>query len=80
LEKHFSISLSSSSDDEGWQIVLVPLPGPFEKVIASIVVEGDLFVESLVVVEVNLDKTVIEFVDLSSSPEVLSDAERAYFQ
>jgi len=50
LEKHFSISLSSSSDDEGWQIVLVPLPGPFEKVIASIVVEGDLFVESLVVV------------------------------
>ncbi|WP_428096541.1 outer membrane lipoprotein carrier protein LolA [Candidatus Rariloculus sp.] len=77
LDEYFDVDFDSNG--EAWTIRLVPRTFPLTEAVASIVVEGTVFLDRLSVQGVAEDLLTVEFSDQRSEPTALSREERELY-
>jgi len=78
LGKQFDLSETLVADGS-WTLVLVPKPGPLQKIFRRIELQGDRHVRSVRLEEVAGDRTDIRFLELRDAPVKLDGAEAKQF-
>lgn len=79
LEKIFDTNFKEETDDR-WSLVLMPKDSRIRKAFSSITLSGGSLIESMEIIEKSSNKSVIEFLDQSTSPPALTSDETRYFQ
>lgn len=79
LDELFDISFTQESS-AAWTMILVPRPERMRKLFASVTLKGDDFIEEVVISEASGNRTVIKFRDVTTTPSVLSQDEKLYFE
>lgn len=77
LARQFRVAGSTAA--EGWSLTLTPLDPGMAKVLTTIALTGDTLVRTVDLDEANGDHTHLRFLDLGSTPDALTAAERARF-
>lgn len=79
LEKNFKLDFHASADDH-WQLRLVPVTTPLDKIFARIELRGSAFLDQVTLSDKQGDTTLIEFSQHNVNPARLSPDEQQYFK
>lgn len=78
LGEQFTIEINAKQ--ENWSLLLTPKSAPLNKVFANISIQGDEFIESIVLTELAGDSSEIVFSEQKNTPNTLTDSEKRVFQ
>jgi hypothetical protein len=78
LQAQFDLALSNKK--QSWKLALTPKSPPLSKVFSTITIEGDQYIKSLVLAELNGDSSVILFNNTSEYPRTLTKQEKNAFK
>lgn len=79
LDQHFSIGQSNITP-QGWSIRLMPKSTLFKKLFVQVDIQGQQYVNQIVILEQGNNSTIINFSQQRSQPVTLSANEQALFQ
>jgi len=76
LRENFGVEFTPASDKSGtWEIALTPTRFPMSEAVASIILTGREYIETLTVINRTSDTTVIHFSELQTNPDHLTEHE-----
>lgn len=86
LQQQFSLQFTvlnpstKTPDSSNWQLQLTPKNSPLNQIFQTITIEGNLFINTLVIQEIRGDQNEIHFINQTTTPNQLSDNEKIQFQ
>ncbi|QCT20915.1 outer membrane lipoprotein carrier protein LolA [Jejubacter calystegiae] len=78
LEENFTSRLSDKGNG-AWRLVLIPKAAPLNQIFNSITLDGDRFLQKIILDDKQGDTTGITFSDHQTEPRTLTDAEQQRF-
>ncbi len=78
LAQHFLMDFRDTGH-QGWQLILTPKSSPLDKLFSHIQLQGQTYLNNLILNDALGDRTEITFHHQRQIPETLSDAERQHF-
>lgn len=79
VAQDFTVRLTTLSDTR-WRLDCTPLRPPLSQMFQSIRVSGAAVVDQVELIDPHRDRTLIDFLDVRTSPPELTDAEQAVFR